>query len=115
MALNNSTISMLISDDVAKFIFDEIVRHRSVMLKELTASLGSKLQGKAVGSKSVGMSFEEPALKTQVESVVSRLKAADLIEERSTPIADFNSYYVTSNGLSAEKQLRLSGIGQGLV
>jgi hypothetical protein len=114
MSLNNSTISLLASDDVAKFIFEEIVKRRSVMLKELTASLGSKLQSKVIAGVPADSVVADPALKTQVESVVARLKKADLIEERSTPIADFNSYYVTSSGLNAEKQLRLTGIGLAL-
>jgi len=34
-------------------------------------------------------------------------KDADLIKERTAPIEDFNTYYVTADGLTAERQLRL--------
>jgi hypothetical protein len=39
---------------------------------------------------------------------VSKLKEAELIKERPADIEDFTSYYVTSDGLSAERQLRLA-------
>jgi predicted transcriptional regulator len=41
-----------------------------------------------------------------VENAVKTLKQAGLIKERSAPIEDFNSYYVTADGLNAASELR---------
>ena len=92
MAIDSATI-LLLSDKVVQHVFKAILQNRSAIFKELVASLGK--------------SADDPDDRKQIESAVSRLKQADLIKERAAPIEDFNSYYVTSDGLSAERQLRL--------
>lgn len=42
----------------------------------------------------------------EIEQALIKLQEADLIKERRTPIEDFNTYYVTAEGLNAGKQLR---------
>jgi hypothetical protein len=86
---------LLLSDKVVQSVFKAILENRSAIFKELLASLGKKP--------------DDPDDRKQIESAVSQLKDADLIKERTAPIEDFNSYYVTSDGLNAERQLRLVG------
>jgi hypothetical protein len=83
----------LFSDAVVKTVFEAILKNRSAIFKELVAS--------------VGKNADDPTDRKQVEEAVSRLKEADLIRERAASIEDFNSYYVTSGGLGAERELRL--------
>jgi hypothetical protein len=92
MAIDPVTL-VLLSDKVVQTVFKEILKNRSAIFKELFPSLGK--------------STEDPDDRKEVESAVSRLKKADLIKERTAEIEDFNSYYVTSDGLSAERQLHL--------
>lgn len=47
-------------------------------------------------------------VRVQAEDAVKVLKDAELIKEKTAPIEDFNSYYVTSEGLSAARELRRS-------
>jgi len=95
MAIGDVFTTMLLSDKVVQIVFKEILKNRSAIFKELLSSLGRSTR-----------SSEEDNRK-QVEVAISRLKEADLIKERRTDIEDFNSYSVTSEGLNAERQLRL--------
>ena len=92
----NSSVVMLLSNNVIKLVFEEVVKKRSVLFKELRQSLGKAAE------------FPEGAEKSQIENAVQVLKEADLIKERTSPIEDFNTYYVTADGLTAERQLRLA-------
>jgi hypothetical protein len=84
---------LLISDAVAQVIFKEILKNRSADFRELLSALGRD--------------GDEQEKRRQVEDAVTKLKELDLIKERTAPIKDFNSYYVTSGGLSAERTLKL--------
>jgi hypothetical protein len=92
----DSSLLLLLSNDVTKLVFKAVLKNRSILFKELRESLG-KTPELAAGPD-----------KTQLENAVKILKDADLIKERIAPIEDFNAYYVTANGLSAERQLRLA-------
>jgi hypothetical protein len=94
MALDSVRV-LLASDVVARLIFTEILRNRSAIFKDLLGAVGRAIGG---GEES----------RRQVEAAVSQLKEADLIKERTTPIEDFNSYYVTADGLAAERELHLN-------
>jgi hypothetical protein len=100
MALESSLL-MLLSDKVIQLVFKEILQNRSVLFKEIFESLAKKPE------------LETAMTKFSLEDAVKSLKDADLIKERSAPIEDFNTYYVTANGLSAERQLRLAGSDTG--
>jgi|GEM_PF-2776284 len=90
---------IVLSDDVTLHVFQEILKNRSAVFKDLVGAAARKAIGKPTQDD------------IQVEAAVSRLKDASLIMERSAPIKDFNSYYVTSAGLNAERQLQLTNIG----
>ena len=49
-------------------------------------------------------------LRKEVEDAVKVLLDADLIKERSAPIEDFNSYYVTADGLNTARMLSRSNL-----
>lgn len=88
--MDPSAVVMLISNGLLKEVFKTVAKNRSVLFKELYQALGKDLG------------------KTKVEEAVRQLKDADLIKERVAPIEDFNTYYVTADGLTVEKQLRLA-------
>jgi hypothetical protein len=94
MALDPVSMVTLFSSAIVKDVFKAILKERSAIFKQLLVTLGKNT--------------ENPEDRKQVESAVSKLKEADLIKERPADIEDFNSYYVTSDGLSAERQLRLA-------
>ena len=95
MAVDTSIIVMLLSKDTIKRVFKEVLRNRSVLFKELRESLRKTPELRALD-------------KPQLEEAVKKLKDADLIKERTASIEDFNTYYVTADGLTAERQLRLA-------
>jgi predicted MarR family transcription regulator len=86
-----SVVTFLASSDVLKDVFSIVAKNRSVLFKELCQYVKVRDQN-------------------EVEDAVKKLEKADLIKERSAPIKDFYTYYVTADGLTAEKQLRLAGI-----
>ena len=95
MSMDPNVVVMLLSNDVVKFVFKEVLKNRSVQFKEIRESL-----------------YQKPELQSnldnfKLEDAVKKLKDADLIKERTAPIEDFNTYYVTADGLTAERQLRL--------
>ncbi len=73
-----------------------VLKNRYVLLKEIRESLYKKPELQATLNNS------------KLEDAVKKLKDADLIKERTAPIEDFNTYYVTADGLTAERQLRLA-------
>jgi hypothetical protein len=95
MSIGEMAIIVLLSDKVVRDVFKEILRNRSEVFKDLLTSTEK--------------TFDAPvgAGRREIEFAVSKLKEADLIKERTAPIEDFNSYYVTSHGLNAERQLRV--------
>ncbi|MDQ3802371.1 MAG: hypothetical protein M3416_00725 [Acidobacteriota bacterium] len=89
-------LSILINDPNTRKIFDEIVKKRKVRLKDLASCLG-----------------EEKSTREDLIRTINELKSAELIQELGAPTKahqsvyeGFKTYYVTSNGLSAERQLR---------
>lgn len=91
----NLNVVMLLSDTITKRVFQEVLRNRTVLFKELWESLNKNKELASVK-------------KPEVEGAVKKLQDANLIKERTTPIKDFNTYYVTANGLNAERELRLT-------
>jgi len=89
-----ATTMMLLSDVVVKGVFKTILENRTALFREVIASLGKRP--------------DDPDARKEVEAAVARLMKADLIKERTAPIEDFKSYSVTSDGLGAERQLRLA-------
>jgi hypothetical protein len=83
------SVLFLFSDDTAKEVFSRIAREQTIRLITLRESL-DELDDQ------------------QLQDSLSKLKTADLIMEHPASIPDFNTYYLTANGLSAEKQLRLA-------
>ena len=59
------------------------------------------------GSCRVILKDDEPVTLKYIEHALQSLKDADLIKEKTAPIEDFNTYYVTAGGLDAERKLRL--------
>jgi hypothetical protein len=83
-------------DATTRKVFDEIVKRRKVRLKDLTSCLS-----------------DDNSTREDLVRTINELKNAELIEELGAPTRShqsvyegFKTYYVTSNGLSAERQLR---------
>ena len=89
-------IATLLSDKIVQQVFKEILKNRTALFKEIRESV----------SATSGVEYSSQLSK--IEEAVQSLKDADLIKERESPIEDFTTYYVTADGLSAEKQLHLS-------
>jgi hypothetical protein len=86
-------------------VLKKVADMRSVLFKEILDSIDPKSEER----KYIDPETEEQKkLRQQVEDAVRRLMDADLIKERSAAIEDFNSYYVTADGLSTARELRRS-------
>lgn len=120
------SVIMLVSNGVIKLVFKEVLRNRRIHFKDLResltkspevlqASLNKEPELQAALSK-LRAGDAEPgdekqigdAVQKKVEDAVQQLKNAKLIEERPASIKDFSTYYVTENGLNAERELRQS-------
>jgi len=86
-------LSFILSDRVVLNVFDKILQNRTVLLKDLVVDVDGNVTTE------------------QVEDAVKTLEAADLIRERQADISDFNSYYVTAQGLMAGRQLTAAPLG----
>jgi Mn-dependent DtxR family transcriptional regulator len=82
---------ILLVNDQARQVFEKIAEKRYVRLKDLRDMLG-----------------QDPAAITHLNENLNSLKQARLIDEEGASLEDFTTYYVTSDGLSAERQLRRS-------
>jgi hypothetical protein len=85
-------ITLLLSDTVTCAVFQEILKNRSAILKHLRQTVAA----------------QNRVLPSEIDRAVEGLLDADLVKEHRAEISDFNSYYVTADGLSAERQLRLA-------
>jgi hypothetical protein len=90
MSLETTAIVALLSNKVVLEVFKNILEKRSVQFKEILSSKGLK----------------EGEEREQLEGAVKVLKEAELIKERPALIEDFNTYYITADGLSVARQLR---------
>lgn len=117
----NPEVTMLLSNYVIKYVFKEVLKNRRIHLKQLRESLTEAPEIRASLSKEPELqtALSEPAAKKgitdavfadvvqkKVADAVQQLKTAKLIDERPASIEDFNTYYVTENGLNAERELR---------
>lgn len=123
-------VILLVSNDVVKLVFREVLKNRRIHFKDLRESLtkapevlqasldkepNKEPELQAALSK-LREGNVEPGVERQignvvqkkVEDAVEQLKNAKLIEERPASIKDFSTYYVTENGLNAERELRQS-------
>ena len=76
----------LLAKPLMKEVLKEIVKTQAVLLKDLVNRI--------------------PQGKSEVTKALSELKRAELIKERQAPLDDFNTYYVTAEGLQAHSRLR---------
>jgi hypothetical protein len=81
-------IITILADNLTRTLFERIARERRITYKDLLEAVKS----------SVNPDAAEPRL--------DQLRAAHLIEEQEAPLKDFRTYFVTANGLSAERELR---------
>ena len=89
---------------VALKVLTKVADMRSLRFKEILDYLDPDSKEKFTDPESK----EQKHLREQVENAVKVLMDAELIKERSAPIEDFNSYYVTADGLSTARELRRS-------
>ncbi len=81
------TVTELLTDATKRKIFQFIAQNRKVRRTEFTRIFGKE------DSKSC--------------EKLSELLEANMIGKESAPISDFDSYYITADGLFADRQLRL--------
>lgn len=80
----------LIDDEKAQEVFSAVARDRRVTLRKLAQELAIS--------------------KDEVQEKLQALKRADLVEEKASTIDDLNTYYLTRQGFSADRQLRRLGV-----
>ena len=80
----------ILNDDTTRQVFSEIVKNRSIMLKDLRESVATTSTNSTVN----------------LQESLNQLKGAHLIEETDAPVEDFKRVFVTKDGLYAERQLR---------
>jgi hypothetical protein len=97
MALEPSVIALL-SNGVFNRVFKVIAEQRTVQLKDIRDLL--------LKNQKAPMEDQRQTTEDQLREAVDFLKDADLIKERSAPIDDFATYYVTADGLNVERALR---------
>jgi hypothetical protein len=83
MALNVE-LTNLFDDDATRGVFEAVALPRTIMVRDLKTRFSDDVLNKTI----------------------SRLKGLDLIKEKPSVIDDFNTLYVTANGLSAVKALK---------
>jgi DNA-binding transcriptional ArsR family regulator len=91
MALDTATMAVL-SAPLIRTIFELVAKERTINFKDLAA----QLQEKQIPKEEVSKSLET-------------LKEVSLIKEHPASLEDFNTLYITADGLSAERQLRRLG------
>lgn len=84
MALLDFATSNLLQDLKTRGVFEAVVKPRTISFRDLKSSFASD---------------------EELEESIAVLKEADLIGEKSALIPDFNTLYVTANGLNAARAL----------
>jgi len=87
MAVDFATLSMLAVPTV-RLVFEQVVKNRSIRLGELIERVRPKVD------------------RENVEEMLRELKDAELIKEKGSAIEEFNTYYVTANGLEANQEVK---------
>jgi len=80
-----------IASGVSGSVFKAILANRSMVLKDILKTLSIK--GTAPKQE-------------DIEKAIKSLEEKALIKESQAPIADFNTYYVTADGLEAGRVIR---------
>ncbi len=88
MALDPTILSLLSSSParLARTVFDQIVKSRSIRFGELAQRIPD-------------------ADPSGLRAVLQELKTADLVKELGSAVEDFNTYYVTAEGLEANRKV----------
>jgi hypothetical protein len=85
---NNFTLFNILSDNVTRSIFHLIADERQVTYRDLVNTL------------------DEQHIRTEDASErLERLRNAQLIEKEGAPLPDYETFYITANGLSVDRQL----------
>lgn len=87
MKNNLARLFQVLSDDTARRVFEEVARSRIVSHGQLSEQLSE---------------INEDAI---VKSL-SKLKGIGLIDRRSAVISEWDRYFITAEGLAAERMLR---------
>lgn len=89
MGLASSVFVALLQDTVARKVLEAIAREKKLQFRDLAKVFQLEhIEGE------------------EASKALELLKTVGLIGEETAPIADFHTYYVTAEGLSAERQLR---------
>lgn len=75
----------LLNNDLMRRIFYAIARKRRISMGDLLRTIDTPPE--------------------QAQKILERLKGIHLIEESSAPLREWNTYFVTADGLSAERAL----------
>ncbi len=86
MALINTKTSTLLSNLTTRGVFEAVAKPRTISFRDLKRNFADD----------------------DLQKSITLLKQADLIGEKTAVINDFNTFYVTANGLSAAQALRQS-------
>jgi predicted transcriptional regulator len=83
MAVDLETLTLL-SEPATRRVFEHVVKNRSIRLEELMRQLDID--------------------RDHARTTLRQLQRAQLINEKGAGIEDFNTYYVTADGLAASRK-----------
>jgi hypothetical protein len=89
MALINFRTSNLLSNLTTRGVFEAVAKPRTISFRDLKRNFPAD---------------------EDLNEAITLLKQADLIGEKPAVINDFNTFYVTANGLNAVQALRQSNV-----
>ena len=81
----------VLRDSDARKVFETVANRRLVLFRELLRSFD------------LG---DDEAARQRLHGLLGSLKRQNLINETAAPVEDFATYYVTADGLSAQRDLR---------
>jgi hypothetical protein len=82
-------LTLLLTSVAARHVFAAVAKRRLISFKDLIRVITVATED-----------WEE------INKSLEVLKQADLIKEETAPVKDFSNFYVTANGLRAERQLQ---------
>lgn len=81
------TTVLLLTSDPAKAILEEVARNRFIRFGDLLAKMQPLLD------------------RAEAKNAVGKLKKFSLIDEKESAIEDFNTLFITADGLAASRKL----------
>ena len=95
----------ILSNDLIRRVFNEVVENRSISLRDLVNRLSRSQRSLSIAG-GVDETVRPDLPKEDIESALDYLENQGLIKKKGSAVDDLTTYYVTSDGLQAERQMR---------